>query len=157
MIPIRRTHPSEAPAVTRVINSAFRPAEEFFVDGDRISVAETRKYFEKGAFLVAGEFAGVVYVELRGSRAYFGLLSVDPNRQGEGIGRALIAAAEDFARDNGCFYMDINVVNLRTELPPMYRKLGYVEVGTLPWPDGVPSKLPCHFVQMEKDLAASDE
>jgi hypothetical protein len=48
--------------------------------------------------------------------------------------------------------MDIRVVNLRTELPPRYRKLGYVLSGTEPWPEGVPSKLPCHFLCMSKDL-----
>jgi GNAT superfamily N-acetyltransferase len=107
---------------------------------------------EKGAFLVAGEFAGAIYVELRGERAFFGLLSVHPEFQGAGIGGALIAAAEDYARQHRCRFMDIRVVNLRTELPPRYRKLGYSQTGTEPWPADVPSKLPCHFLCMTKDL-----
>ncbi len=152
MIAIRRADAAESEAVARVINAAFRPAEEFFAYGDRISVDEVRHYFKKGAFLVAGDYFGVVYVELRGERAYFGLLSVDPAHQGGGTGRALIAAAEQFAQEHGCRHMDINVVNLRTELPPIYRRMGYVESGTLPWPEGVPSKVPCHFVCMEKRL-----
>jgi GNAT superfamily N-acetyltransferase len=152
MIPIRRAESNEAVEVARVINAAFRPAEEFFVEGDRISVDGVREFFSKGAFLVAGDFAGVIYVELRGERAYFGLLSVDPAQQGAGIGRALVAAAEDFGRTHGCRYMDIKVVNLRTELLPRYEKLGYSHAGTEPWPEGVPSKLPCHFLLMEKAL-----
>ena len=152
MIAIRRAAADEAEAIARVINAAFRPAEEFFVEGDRISVKSVREFFTKGAFLVAGDCAGAIYVELRGERAYFGLLSVDPARQGEGIGRVLIDAAEDFAREHGCRYMDIRVVNLRTELPPRYRKLGYVQTREEPWPPGEPSKLPCHFLCMEKAL-----
>ncbi len=153
MIPIRRAERGEADAIARVINAAFRPAEEFFVDGDRIAAEEVRDLFDRGDFLVAGDYDGVVYVELRGERAYFGLLSVDPARQGGGIGRALVAAAEDYARTHACRYMDIRVVNLRTELLPLYQKLGYAQTGTEPWPGGAPSKLPCHFLCMEKALA----
>lgn len=152
MIPVRRAEIAEAEDVARVINAAFRPAEEFFVEGDRIGVDGVREFFANGAFLVAGDFAGVIYVELRGERAYFGLLSVNPAQQGAGIGRALVGAAEDLARRHGCRFMDIKVVNLRTELPPRYEKLGYAHAGTEPWPAGVPSKLPCHFLLMEKAL-----
>src|SRR5690242_17810822 len=149
---IRQAQASEAEAIARVINAAFVPVEEFFVEGDRIDVDGVREFFEKGTFLVAGDYAGAVYVEPRGDRAYFGLLSVDPARQGEGVGRLLIAAAEEHARSVGCRHMDIKVVNLRTELPPLYRRLGYVETSIEPWPEGVPSKLPCHFLCMEKGL-----
>ncbi len=67
-----------------------------------------------------------------GERSYLGLLSVDPARQKIGLGRRLVAAAEEFAREMGSHHMDLTVVNLRTELPPFYRKLGYVENGTEP-------------------------
>jgi GNAT superfamily N-acetyltransferase len=152
MSSIRRAEIGEAEAIARVINAAFGPAEAFFVEGDRVSIEETREYFAKGVFLVSGDYAGVVYVELRGERAYFGLLSVDPAQQGAGIGRILIDAAEDYAGANGCRYMDIRVVNLRTELPPRYRKLGYHQVREEPWPEGQASKIPCYFLCMEKAL-----
>lgn len=152
MIRVRLAEAGEAEDIARVINAAFRPAEEFFVEGDRITVDGVRALFGKGAFLIAEDFVGAIYVELRGARAYFGLLSVDPARQGAGIGKALIAEAEEFARSHGCRHMDIRVVNLRTELPARYEKLGYVHAGTEPWPDGAPSKVPCHFLCMEKAL-----
>ena len=37
----------------------------------------------KGVFLVTDDMAGCVYVELRGERAYFGPLSVDPDAPGD--------------------------------------------------------------------------
>jgi GNAT superfamily N-acetyltransferase len=97
--------------------------------------------------------AGCVYVELRGERAYIGLLSVDPARQKGGIGRTLMDAAERYAREQGCGFMDLRIVNLRLELPAFYRKLGYVEAGTEEFPPDAPTKLPCHFVRMQKALA----
>jgi GNAT superfamily N-acetyltransferase len=153
----RRADAAEGEPIARLINAAFGPAEGFFVDGDRISTEEVRERFETGVFLVADDYAGCVYVELRGDRAYFGLLSVDPSRQGSGLGKKLVAAAEDYARRHGCGFMDIWVVNLRTELPPMYGRLGYVLTGTDPWPEAVPSKLPCHFLRMEKELLQEGE
>jgi len=48
--------------------------------------------------------------------------------------------------------MDLRIVNLREELPAYYRKLGYVETGTEPFPDGEPTKLPCYLICMSKEL-----
>ena len=86
---IRRAAESDAGALTRLINAAFE-VEKFFIESDRISLPQVREYFHTGAFLVAedgGEMAACVYVELRGERGYFGLLSVDPARQRSGLGR----------------------------------------------------------------------
>ena len=44
------------------------------------------------------------------------MLSIDPARQGHGLGRQLIAAAEAHCRNAGCREMELEVVNLRTEL-----------------------------------------
>jgi GNAT superfamily N-acetyltransferase len=153
---VREAGRHEAAEIVRVINAAFNPAESFFVDGDRIDLEQVLHYFEKGVFLVAGEMAGCVYVELRGERAYFGLLSVDPGRQRGGIGGALIAAAEESARAHGCSFMDIRIVNLRAELPAFYGKLGYTEAGTEEFTPGSPIKLPCHFIKMQKPLSGSE-
>ena len=72
-------------------------------------------------------------MEVRGTRGYFGMLAVDPSRQSSGVGRRLVELAEQYARDHGCSVMDIRVVNLRTELQPFYRKLGYVERAQSRW------------------------
>ncbi|MGA7240573.1 MAG: GNAT family N-acetyltransferase [Bryobacteraceae bacterium] len=152
---IRRATESDAGALTRLINAAFE-VEKFFIESDRISLPQVREYFHTGAFLVAedgGEMAACVYVEFRGERGYFGLLSVDPIRQRAGLGRRLIAEAEEFCRDAGCRFMDLRIVNLREELPAYYTKLGYSETGTSPFPPDAETKLPCHFIDMSKALA----
>jgi GNAT superfamily N-acetyltransferase len=138
----------------RLINAAFQ-VERFFLDRDRIDLNEVRSRLASGRFIVAAEdiaLTGCVYVEPLGERAYLGLLSVDPSLQRSGIGKALMNAAEDHCRLAGCAFVDLRVVNLREELPGFYRKLGYVESGTAPFPEEVVTKLPCHFVVMSKQL-----
>jgi predicted N-acetyltransferase YhbS len=152
---IRIATPADAPHVTAVINAAFRIAEEFFVDGNRISQSEVEQLLTKGAFLLAeadDKLNGCVYVELRGERSYLGLLSVDPNSQQSGLGSQLMIEAERYCRERGSHGMDILIVNLREELPAFYQKRGYVENGTTPFPADVPTRVPCHFINMSKPL-----
>jgi len=146
---------SDAEQITAVINAAFRIVEEFFLDGNRITLAEVQESFVRGAFLVAVNgtaVSGCVYVEPRGERAYLGLLSVNPASQQKGLGSLLMNAAEEFAREQGARFMDIYIVNLRTDLPPFYEQRGYYENGTTPFPPDVPTKQPCHFINMSKPL-----
>jgi GNAT superfamily N-acetyltransferase len=141
-------------ALARVINGAFR-VEQPFIEGDRINPDGVRAYMEKGKFLLAEDAAGLagcVYVELRGDRGYLGLLGVDPSRQGTGLGRKLMAAAQDFFRQAGCVAVDLRVVSARTSLPSFYRHLGYLETGTAPFAPDVPAKVPCHYILMSKPL-----
>jgi len=153
---IRFADESDLPGLTALINKAFK-VEAFFILRDRLTLEEAQTFFRKGRFLLGeenGALAGVVYVELRGERSYLGLLSVDPGLQKSGLGRRLMAAGEEFAREMGAQHMDLTVVNLRTELPPFYRKLGYTENGTTPIRPEMVERVtqPCHFIKMTKPL-----
>jgi N-acetylglutamate synthase-like GNAT family acetyltransferase len=154
-ITTRAAEPADAENIAHLVNDAFRP-ERFFIDADRINPEKVRALLEKGKFLLAeeaGNLIACVYMELRGERGYFGLLAVDPARQRAGMGSRLIEAAEDYCRAAGCRFMDLTTVNLRKELPGYYRQRGYVENGTLPFPDDQrPPKVPCHLVKMSKPL-----
>jgi N-acetylglutamate synthase-like GNAT family acetyltransferase len=146
----------DAEAIVAVINAAFRQAESFLIDRDRIDLETVLEFLRTGSFLVAddlGFLCGCVYVEPRGDRSYLGLLSVDPQRQKSGLGSKLMQAAEDHCAKAGSRFMDLRIVNVRKELPSFYRNRGYVETGTEPFPPGLDPKLPCHFVKMSKPLA----
>ena len=152
---IRSAELADAANITAVINAAFRIAEEFFIDGNRITQAEVEESLSKGAFLLAeagDKLNGCVYVELRGERSYLGLLSVDPACQQGGLGSLLMTEAEKYCRERGSHCMDILIVNLREDLPAFYQKRGYVESGTTPFPEDVPTRISCHFINMSKPL-----
>jgi GNAT superfamily N-acetyltransferase len=148
---VRVAEAHEAGEILRVTNAAYE-VEKFFIETDRLDAERLGRLLAKGAFLVADGMAGCAYVELRGERGYLGPLSVDPPSQGLGIGKLLVKAAEDYACAHGCRHMDLRIVNLREELPAFYRKLGYVETGTEPFPESEPTKLPCHLICMSKGL-----
>ena len=153
---IRLAKESDLPSLMALVNRAFQ-VERFFLTEDRLDPERTRQYFANGRFLVAEDeedLAGCVYVEMRGSRAYLGLLSVDPARQGGSLGRQLAAAAEELARQDGASHMDLTVVNLRTELPALYEKLGYMVSGTQPIPEDLAKRVNqhCHLIRMTKPL-----
>ena len=152
---VRIATTTDAAGITAVINAAFKVAEEFFVDGNRITQAEVEESLAKGAFLLAetdDKLNGCVYVEPRGERSYLGLLSVDPTNQQIGLGSLLMTEAEKYCRERGSHCMDILIVNLREDLPSFYQKRGYVESGTTPFPPDVPTRIPCHFINMSKPL-----
>jgi len=152
-VSIREATADDVGDLLRVINDAF-VVEQFFAPGPRLSPSELDSYIARGTFLVAEHengFAGCVFVEASRPSGYFGLLSVDRTLQQRGIGRRLVAAAEDFCRAAGCDSIRIRVVNLRTELPPFYRALGYAETGTEAF-ESSNVTMPCHFLVMSKPL-----
>jgi GNAT superfamily N-acetyltransferase len=143
---------ADANSLVRLINAAFR-VELAFIEGDRIDREGVRAYMGKGKFLVAEDSAGLagcVYVEVQGDRGYLGLLGVDPPRQGTGLGRKLMDAAENYFREVGCRAIDLRIVSARAPLPAFYRHLGYLETATAPFAPDVPVKVPCHYILMSK-------
>jgi predicted N-acetyltransferase YhbS len=155
-LPLRPATAADAPRIAALVNAAFA-VERFFVEGDRTSAAEIASMMGRGSFLLAEDedrLVGCVYVEPRGESAYLGLLSVDPARQAKGLGRWLVGAAEEHGRRAGARRMEMLIVNLRTELPPFYRRLGYAESGSAPFPDNGRATQPCHFIRMSKPLDA---
>jgi len=139
-----------------MINAAF--AIETFLDGSRTDDERLSAMMQKGQILLAenheGELLGSVYTELRGNRGYLGMLAVDPRHQRARLGRHLLAAAEDRFRAHGCEAVDISVLSLRPELPPIYRRFGFVETGTEEFHPTQPLKegQECHSILMSKAL-----
>ncbi len=157
-ITLRPATEADIPEMMEVINSAFEE-EAFFVNRPRTYPAQLTNHFRSGNFLLAHNGARLlasVYSEVRGERGYIGMLAVRPGHQRSGLGRAMMLAAEGALRSAGCRIAEIAVVNLRTALPPIYRKLGYHENGIEEMPEELRVKLtmPVELIKMEKPLVS---
>jgi N-acetylglutamate synthase-like GNAT family acetyltransferase len=152
---IRPASEDDLPALVQLINTAF-VVEQVVFDGDRVDDLAVRVYMSGGAFLVAedsGTLIGCVYIERQKDRSYLGLLSVQPSRQGTGLGRQLVAAAEKLARSSGSRFMDLRVISARGEqLLPFYERLGYSLVRTEPFPPDLVTKTEGHYILLSKPL-----
>jgi ribosomal protein S18 acetylase RimI-like enzyme len=132
-VPVREAADADADAVGRLLydfnrefdDPAPKPAQlarrirELVADGDTV-------------VLVAGvEPAGVAVLRLRKaiwSRAlecYLAELYVVPALRGQGIGRALMEAAIDFARARGADHMDLGTAETDVVARRLYESLGF--------------------------------
>jgi N-acetylglutamate synthase-like GNAT family acetyltransferase len=151
---VREATAADVPEVVSLVNRAFT-VERFFKKTDRTDEEGVQQYMKEGTFLLLyenREMIACAYVKVTGDRAYLGMLSVDPARQKSGLGTRMMREAEAYVRSAGCKTLDIWIVNLRTELPPIYRKFGFVETGTrsAEWTEKFSQ--PVHFITMSKAL-----
>jgi ribosomal protein S18 acetylase RimI-like enzyme len=150
---IRRATKADAPPIARVINAAFEVEREFR-KGERTSTAEILALLEHDTFLVAeleGRIAGAVDVRTAGPVGYFGMLAVDEEARGAGLGRALLEAAEEHCRKAGCSTMTLSTGEDRKELIPWYERLGYRVTSAEPSTSSAFSR-PIRVVHMAKPL-----
>jgi ribosomal protein S18 acetylase RimI-like enzyme len=148
----------DIPELVRIINLAYR-VEDFFIDGDRTNTTDVQsRLVAPGAcFIVidapdARSLAGAVWVETHGDRGHFAVLSVDPAFQGQGLARLMIEAVEDHCRKAGCSALDLEVVDLREELPAFYTRFGFRAASTAPFPSREKLTRPAHLILMSKPL-----
>lgn len=156
---VRFGRPDDTAQLVPLINVAFLP-EQIAIEGDRINAEKLHLFFENGRFLViesAEGLAGCVYAEVRGSRGYIGLLALRPELKGRGLGRVLMSHAEEYLGGAGCEAADLRTISARTDLVPMYRHLGYREMGTAAMPPEIPLRIPCHFIIMSKQLRKPEQ
>lgn len=150
----------------RVVERAYRgdsarqgwTHEADLLSGDRIDSATLERIVADPdqRLLVAerdGVTVGCVCLTRQGDGpAYLGLLCVDPACQAGGLGRAIIAAAEQVAAtDLGVRRLEMTVISSRVELIKYYERRGFVRTGERrPFPVAVDP--PLEMVVLEKTL-----
>jgi len=147
-------------AIVALVQSAYRgeasragwTTEADLLDGQRTDVDEVAALIgapasrillcEQGGVLLAS-----AHLEKHAATCHFGMFAVRPDRQGGGLGQAMLAEAERMARDEwGCREMQMTVITLRTELIAWYERRGYRHTGvfkTFPYGDarfGLPKR-----------------
>ncbi len=75
------------------------------------------------------EIVGCVNLQQHENQLYLGMLSVSPELQNAGIGKKLLAAAEEYASSINCNSIYMTVISKRKELIDWYKRHGYVDTG----------------------------
>ncbi|HET6768982.1 MAG TPA: GNAT family N-acetyltransferase [Chitinophagaceae bacterium] len=99
---------------------------------------------------------GCVYLHKKESKLYLGMFSVTPSAQGKGIGKKLLAAADEYAKQQDCTSIYMTVITLREDLIAWYEKNGYQKTDrVLPFPVderyGIPTR-PLEVIVLEKHI-----
>jgi ribosomal protein S18 acetylase RimI-like enzyme len=159
-------------AIVTLVQSAYRGAasrvgwttEADLLDGQRTDADAVAALIRApGSRILLCEQGGALlasaHLEQQGDTCHFGMFAVRPDRQGAGLGKAMLAEAERSARDAwGCRAMHMTVINLRTELIAWYERRGYRRTGAVkpfPYGDarfGLPKRDDLHLEVLHKPL-----
>ncbi|WP_245513395.1 GNAT family N-acetyltransferase [Enterovirga rhinocerotis] len=127
-IPIRAAEPADIDALLRI--------EEAVFPGDRLTRRNFRHAVRSPSLLALvagtpGDVRGYVFVETRrGSRAArLSSLAVAPDAGRAGLGRRLVLAAEQGARDRGCDLIRLEVRADNAGAIALYERAGYRRAG----------------------------
>lgn len=141
--------------------------EQGIVGGQRLNDSLLREELaakEDGALLVyrddpQGPLLGTAWLNPEDDGAWsLGLVTIRPELQNQQLGRRLLDAVENYARQRGAKLIVIGVLHVRETLIAWYERRGYRKTGeTEPYPTddprfGTPLRENLHFVIMEKAL-----
>jgi GNAT superfamily N-acetyltransferase len=168
---------SDARALVTLVNSAYRgdssrvgwTTEADLLGGQRTDEASLVEFITRGeiagdrAMLVherEGRLAACVQLERRDEGAYLGMLTIMPALQSGGLGKAMLAAAEEFASTSwDAPQITMTVIEQRPELIAWYERRGYSRTGetaAFPYGDtrfGEPKRPDLRFMVLRKPLA----
>ena len=154
------------PGLVPLVNSAYRgdggwTNESHLIGGPRTRAADVEELIRDPGRVIltgweGGDLAGCVYLQQQGEKLYLGMLSVRPARQGNGVGKALMAAGMEYARQLGCKVIRITVISARGELITWYERQGFRRTGEVESFHGGDQfgiqKQPLEMVVLEKEV-----
>ncbi|MBP6596435.1 MAG: GNAT family N-acetyltransferase [Arenimonas sp.] len=163
---------ADVDAVVALVESAYRgdasragwTTEADFLGGRRTGADDVLAQLARprSRVLLAesnGDLLACAHVAVEDDAGYFGMFSVRPTRQGDGIGSRVLDEAERIARvDWGQSHMRMTVIDIRSELIAYYQRRGYRRTGVLkpfPYGDerfGLPTRDDLRFEVLEKAL-----
>jgi ribosomal protein S18 acetylase RimI-like enzyme len=151
-----------------LVNYAYRgehskkgwTTEADILEGIRTSEEELAELIQKPdiaifKFTINEEIEGCVMLEKKPAKLYLGMLTVSPELQNSGIGKALLKFSEVYAAELGLSRIVMTVISVRQELIAWYSRHGYLDTGKRePFPMDNPDfglpKQKLEFVVLEK-------
>ena len=163
---------ADIPALITLVTAAYRgdasragwTTEADILGGQRIDAAGLQADLDRPDSIillaVAGEqILACCHLASEDGAGYFGMFAVNPQLQGSGLGKVMMAEAEaQVSQRWGHARMRMTVIDCRAELIAFYQRRGYVRTGiTKPFPYGdarfgLPTRDDLRFEILEKSL-----
>lgn len=77
------------------------------------------------------QIVGCVYIEPKGNKLHFGLLTVSSELRGTGLAQGIIAAIEEYATEQGFKQLDLDYMSIATWLKKYYEAYGFKLTGKI--------------------------
>ncbi len=172
-IQLRPAEKSDLLQLSRLVNSAYRgdvsrqgwTTEADLLDGQRTDAESLSEMLGDQQFILLAEsrskdLLGCVFLKNKSQDlAYLGMLTVKPDQQANGLGKKILAAGENFAREQWrSKKMEMTVISIRQELIEWYERRGYKNTWRsedFPYGNirfGQPKRDDLKFVILEKNL-----
>lgn len=173
MAKFRKAEKFDLPRIEALVNSAYRgdyakkgwTTEAYILDGQRTDQGKLQELItnQGSEILIALDeeteaIVGCVNVIREHDALYFGMLTVEPDQQGKGLGKQLLRQIEKIAQKLGLTRIKMTVIHGRPELVSYYERFGYKRTGkTEPFPNdpryGIPRKENLFFEEFVKMLS----
>lgn len=141
----RIANKSDSAAIAELVNAAYRPIhdtagwthESDLVAGERTTPAQVAETIKRpnSVILVRCENSAIVacvHIEKEGNNCHIGMLAVNSTLQAAGIGKQMLALAENYATETfGAERFILVVVSARSELIAFYLRRGYQKTGSV--------------------------
>ena len=167
---------ADVDAVVALVESAYRgessragwTTEADLLDGRRTGPDEIGEYLARPRSLILlaerdHDLLACAHVAEEDGAGYFGMFSVRPTLQGNGLGKRVLAEAERIVRETWRLpAMRMTVIASRAELTAFYQRRGYHRTGVFkpfPYGDarfGIPRRDDLRFEVLEKRFAPED-
>ncbi len=168
----RSASAADVQVIVALVQSAYRgeasragwTTEADLLDGQRTDADEVAALIHVPASRILlceqnGVLLASAHLQQQAAVCHFGMFAVCPERQGRGLGRAMLAEVERSAREEwGCEEMQMTVITLRTELIAWYERRGYHRTGVFkpfPYGDdrfGIPKRADLRMELLRKSL-----
>lgn len=163
---------ADIPQLIELVTASYRgdasragwTTEADLLDGQRIDAQLLAADIDAAQSLIIlaereGELIACAHVAAQDEAGYFGMFSVWPALQGQGIGKQVLQEAERVVREDfGLGLMRMTVIDVRAELIAYYERCGYRRTGVhkpFPYGDarfGLPRRDDLRFEVLEKIL-----
>lgn len=159
---------NDVPALVALMDKAYRGENskqgwtsegDLFVGTKRTDQEAVIKLMSQPAavflkYVDEDDIVACVFLNKKKQRLYLGMFAVSPDTQGKGIGKKMLKAADDYAKQTSCMSIYMTVITVREDLIAWYERNGYKRTDrVLPFPVderyGVPTQ-PLEMIVLEK-------